>query len=244
MKGRWFWGGTLVLATAAAWLAARHLPIPARALTALLLVPLPVFMRWQARASQGAPLEQVPRTGLYLGSALLLWTLAALTAVAAQASHLGAARLGLIAPPPAQLALFASAAYLGGLAIMILGRLLGVAETPMLRHLIPVTGLEKLGFSALSLTAGFSEELVFRGFLLWALVQASGSTAFAVAVTSLLFGLLHAYQDLAGAGRAAILGLVLALPVVATGSVLPSMIAHAAIDLTSGLLLAHWLLRR
>lgn len=244
MRGRWLWAAALVLATAAAWLAARHLPIAARALTALLLVPFPVFMRWQAHATQDASLEQVPRTGLYLGSALLLWTLAALTALAAQASHVGPARLGLLPPPPAQLAAYAAAAFLGGLAIMVLSRLLGVAETPMLRHLIPVTGLEKLGFSALSVTAGFCEELVFRGFLLWALTQASGSIAFAVIVTSLLFGLLHAYQDLAGAGRAAILGLVLALPVVVSGSVIPSMIAHATIDLTSGLLLAHWLLRR
>ncbi|HEX9106407.1 MAG TPA: CPBP family intramembrane glutamic endopeptidase [Longimicrobiales bacterium] len=241
---RWLWAAALVLATAAAWVAARHLPVPARALTALLLVPLPVFMRWQARAAQATPTELVPRTGLYLGSALLLWTLTALTALAAEASGLGAARLGLATPAAGQFALYALAAYLGGVAILVLGRLLGVAETPMLRHLIPVTGLEKLSFSALSLTAGFSEELVFRGFLLWALLQASGSMAFAVALTSVLFGVLHAYQDLAGAARAAVLGLILALPVVVTGSVLPSMVAHAAIDLTSGLLLARWLLRR
>lgn len=241
---RWAWVGALALATAAAWVAARHLPVPARALTALLLVPLPVFMRWQARAAQTAPTELVPRTGLYLGSALLLLTLTAMTAVVAKASHLGADRLGLIAPGPSQLAVYTLAAYLGGVAILVLGKLMGVAETPMLRHLIPVTGLEKLSFSALSLTAGFSEELVFRGFLLWALTQASSSIAFAVILTSALFGLLHAYQDAAGAGRAAILGLVLALPVVVTGSVVPSMIAHAAIDLTSGLVLARWLLRR
>jgi membrane protease YdiL (CAAX protease family) len=58
-----------------------------------------------------------------------------------------------------------------------------------------------------------------------------------------VFGIMHAYQDVGGAARAAILGAVLAVPVVLTGSIVPAMVAHAAIDLTSGLLLARWLLR-
>ena len=234
-------GAVLALATIVAWAAAHHLPLAARGLVAFLLVPLPFFMHWQARAS-AATASTMPRTGLYLSSALLLWALAAITAACAAASHIGSGVLGLMALPPATLAAWTAGTCAAGLAVLVLGHRLGIAETPLLRHLIPVTALEKFSFSALSLTAGFAEELVFRGFLLWALTQASASVALAVVVSSILFGVMHAYQDVAGAGRAAILGAVLAAPVVATGSVVPAMLAHAAIDLTSGLVLARWLI--
>ena len=231
----------VALATLVAWAATHHLPTAARGLATFLLVPLPVFMHWQARVSGGVA-PGMPRTGLYLSSALLLWTLAALTAACTVAGHIGRVRLGLVALPAGTLAAWAGGTFAAGLAIFTLGRLLGMAETPLLRHLIPITRLEKVAYSALALTAGFAEELVFRGFLLWALLQASASVAVAVVVSSVLFGVLHAYQDMAGAARAAILGAVLAAPVVATGSVVPAMIAHAALDLASGLVLAKWLL--
>lgn len=231
----------LAVGTVAAWLAVHRLPFPARAFAAFLLVPLPAFMRWQARTAANMA-EQVPRTGLYLGSALLLWTLAALTGLTLLASHATASDLGLRLPALGPALAWAVGTYAAGLAVLVLGRLVRVAETPMMRRLIPVTPVEKLSFGALSLTAGFAEELVFRGFLLWALLLASGSAAFAVVVSSIVFGILHAYQDVGGAARAAVLGAILATPVLATGSVLPSMVAHAAIDLTSGLVLARWLL--
>ena len=242
MSARWAYALAVVVATLAALAAARHLPAPACALTAFLLVPLPVFMRWQARASHGKA-EAVPRSGLYLSSALLLWTLGGLTAGVAMGSHISAAQLGLRPGPPLTLAAWAVGAFAAGLAVVALGHVLRIAETPLLRHLIPITAMEKLSFGGLALSAGFAEELVFRGFLLWALMQATGSVTLAVAASSVVFGIMHAYQDVGGAARAAILGAVLAVPVVLTGSIVPAMVAHAAIDLTSGLLLARWLLR-
>jgi membrane protease YdiL (CAAX protease family) len=231
----------ILVAGIAAWAVARHLPTPARALTTMLLVPLPLFMRWQARESRASALL-VPRSAVYLGSALLLWALASLTALAARASHLGMAELGLAGGPVPRLLAWSAATYGAGVAVLALGRLLHLPETPMVRHLIPATGLEKLAFAGLSLTAGFAEELVYRGFLLWALTRASGSLAFGVIGSSVVFGIMHAYQDMSGAARAAVLGAVLAMPVLATGSLIPAMVAHAAVDLTSGFLLARWLL--
>ncbi len=241
MKGRALFGIAVALATVAAWVATRHVPTASRLFASLLLVPLPVFMRWQARAT-GDDVEHLPRTGLYLSSALLLWLLAGLTAGCAMADHLRATQLGLVTWHPVAIAAWTVGTYAAGVAVLALGRLLGIAETPLLRHLIPVRTLEKVAFTSLALTAGFAEELVFRGFLLWALSLASGSITVAVVLSSVVFGLLHAYQDAGGAARAAILGAVLAAPVVATGSVLPAMVAHAAIDITSGLVLARWLL--
>lgn len=231
----------LAAATLVAWVATHQLPMPARGLVAFLFVPLPAFMHWQARASAAAG-AALPRTGLYLSSALLLWSLVALTAGCAMASHIGARTLGLVALSPAPLAGWTVLTIFAGLSVLVLGRLSGIPESPLLRHLIPVTALEKFSFSALSLSAGFTEELIFRGFLLWALTIASGSLLVAVVLSSVLFGILHEYQDVAGAARATVLGAVLAAPVVATGSLVPAMVAHAAIDLCSGLLLARWLI--
>lgn len=241
MRARALFGVAVALATVAAWVATGHLPLASRAFATFLLVPLPVFMRWQTRAT-GDAVDHLPRIGLYFSSALLLWLLAAVTGGCVMADHLQATQLGLTASQPAAIAAWTVGTYAAGVAVLALGRLLGMAETPLLRHLIPVLPLEKFAFTSLALSAGFAEELVFRGFLLWALSVASGSVTIAVVLSSLVFGLLHAYQDAGGAARAAILGAVLAAPVVATGSVLPAMVAHAAIDMTSGLILAKWLL--
>ncbi len=240
MIRRVLFGLAVALATVLAWLIGRHLPGAARALVAFLLVPLPVFIHWQTRTS-AAQAERAPRSALYLSSALLLWALAAITAVVSARSHVSGATLGFVALAPGRLALWTVLTLVAGLAVFVLRRVLGQEETGLLRHLIPVTGLEKLGFTALSLTAGFAEELVYRGFLLWALTHATGSITLAVVISSALFGIMHAYQDVAGAARAAVVGAILAAPVVATGSLLPSMIAHAGMDVVSGLLLAPWL---
>jgi len=117
-------------------------------------------------------------------------------------------------------------------------------ESPLLVHLLPRTCGEKLAFSALAVAAGTAEELLFRGFLLPALDTATGSAALAALLGSAVFGFLHNHQRLAGTARAATIGLLLALPVLATGSLLPSIAAHIATDLAAGLLLADWLLRR
>ncbi len=240
MIRRALFGLVVAAATVVAWLAARHLPVPVRALTTFLLVPLPVFIHWQTAAS-AQHARAAPRSALYLSSALLLWVLAALTAFGARWGHISAQTLGFVPLPPGKLALWTAVTLAAGLAVFVLRRLLGMQETPLLRHLIPVTGLEKLGFAALSLTAGFAEELVYRGFLLWSLTHATASAALAVVVSSVLFGIMHAYQDAAGAARAAVVGAILAAPVIATGSVVPSMLAHAGMDLMSGLVLARWL---
>jgi membrane protease YdiL (CAAX protease family) len=131
-----------------------------------------------------------------------------------------------------------------GVAVLVLGRTLRIPESRVLRDLIPETPREKVGFAFLSLTAGITEEFIFRGFLLAALTAVTGSAGVAVALSSAVFGILHAYQNPLGAARAGVLGAVLAVPLLATGSLFPSMVAHAAIDVLSGIWLAPWLLRR
>jgi membrane protease YdiL (CAAX protease family) len=88
-------------------------------------------------------------------------------------------------------------------------------------------------FDMLSVTAGVCEEILYRGILL-AIASALMGVWPAVAVTSIVFGLGHAYQGLAGIGKTTLVGVVLAVLAVLSGSLYIPMVLHATIDLTSG----------
>lgn len=99
--------------------------------------------------------------------------------------------------------------------------------------LIPVTDRERRGFWLLSVSAGICEEVIYRGFLLWLITAWTGLIA-AILLSTAIFGFMHIYIGVAQVPRTAVVGLVLALIVVASGSLWPAMIIHAAIDLSSG----------
>ena len=83
--------------------------------------------------------------------------------------------------------------------------------------------------------AGIWEELLFRGFLIWFLAPYAGVVG-AVAISTLAFGLGHAYQGWRGIPRTGVIGLILAAAYVAGGSLWWVMAAHALLDLYGGLL--------
>ena len=231
-----------VAATTLIWLAAGELPGPARVWTAVLMAPLPALFVLQAAALERMS-QPLPRIQAYVSSALALWALAALTWFVAMDSGFEARTLGLVVPRAGALVAWTLGATAAGFAIQLFSVLRRAPESEVLRQLIPRTTTERAVFVLLSLTAGFAEELAFRGFLLAALHLATGSIVVSLVLSSAAFGVMHAYQHARGAARAAALGLLLAVPVLATGSVLPSMIAHAALDVIGGLWLARWLLR-
>jgi uncharacterized protein len=234
----------LAIAVVAVWLASPDLPSPARLLTVLLVTFLPALMLAQDRMLREADVTELPRHGIYLSSSITLWLLAGATLWAALASGFDLATLGLVALPPLPLLGWSLALTAGGVAILVIGRLLEVRETVLLEHLLPRSPGEKAAFVGVSVTAGVCEELVFRGFLIPALVVVLGSLPLAVVVSSLVFGFLHGYQGVVGIVRTGTLGLLLAIPFVVTGSILPSIIAHFALDVIAGIWLAGWLTRR
>ena len=93
-------------------------------------------------------------------------------------------------------------------------------------------------------SAGFGEEMVFRGFLFERLGKLLGSSKWAKAIivvlTSALFGIAHyASQGLPGVQQAAVVGLVFGTIFAITRQIWLLMIAHAAFDLTA-LALIYW----
>jgi len=98
--------------------------------------------------------------------------------------------------------------------------------------LLPDSRQERLWWGMVSVGAGISEELVFRGFLLYYFTAyvPQMNTPEKVLLASLVFGLAHIYQGWRGAISAGILGLVFAGLYVMTGSLLLPIVIHAAVD--------------
>jgi membrane protease YdiL (CAAX protease family) len=101
--------------------------------------------------------------------------------------------------------------------------------------LLPHTRDEARWFALVSVTAGVCEELVYRGFLVWALRPYVGTVAaFAIGVT--VFALGHAYQGWRGVLKTGAAGIIMSTIVWGTGWLIPAMVVHALIDLNSGML--------
>jgi uncharacterized protein len=229
------------LAGALAWLLSPELHWAPRLWQAVLLAPLPALMVVQAR--QLAGLEDLPRRAAYASSIFSLWLLAAATGVVAFVGGIDAVDLGLAATSVTHMAGWTVLLTVAGVAVLFAFRFAGVRETPLTEQLLPVDGGDRAWFAGVSITAGITEEIIFRGFLMYTLTLSTGSAWMALALSSGVFGVVHAYQKPAGALRAGLLGAVLAVPLLVDGTILPSILAHALIDLLSGLWLARYLLR-
>lgn len=102
-----------------------------------------------------------------------------------------------------------------------------------LDKLMPSDAMDMRWWRALSITAGITEEVIFRGFVL-SLAALFMPLAVAIPVSALVFGCAHAYQGPKGILTTGIAGLVLALVAVGTGSLLPAIIMHIVQDLVGG----------
>ena len=228
--------------TAVVWAASGELRWPARALLSALLLPIPFLLVYQAR--ELGRVTELPRLPVYASSAVAQWLLAAVTLLAARAGGFTAVALGL-GPPHSWSVQLAWAAGLtaAGVGIMLASHALGLRESGVLSELLPRTRGERAAFVGLSVTAGVCEELVFRGFLIAALLTATASLPLALLLSSLAFGMVHAYQEPGGVARATLLALLLAAPLVLTGSLVAPVLAHTAIDVVGGLWLGERLTR-
>ena len=118
----------------------------------------------------------------------------------------------------------------------------GWGESRLVRELMPVTRREKILYAGLSFCAGFGEELAYRGYAIPAVFLAGGSAPAALAVTSAAFAVLHSYQGVLGVVRTGVVGMIMGMVFLHTGSVWPPMVAHVLIDLAVGFFLADRLL--
>jgi len=98
--------------------------------------------------------------------------------------------------------------------------------------LLPDLLQERRWFAAVSVGAGISEELVFRGFLIYyfGAYIPQFNVLEKVLLTSLVFGLAHLYQGRTAIVSTGLMGLALAGLYLMTGSLLLPVLVHAAVD--------------
>lgn len=92
--------------------------------------------------------------------------------------------------------------------------------------LMPATWLGLTLWILVSLSAGFCEEIVFRGYLQKQLLGMTGSVSLAVVGQGLLFGVVHIYQGLTGAIIISVMGILIGMLAAWRKSLRPGMVAH------------------
>jgi membrane protease YdiL (CAAX protease family) len=199
----------------------------------LLVAGIPV-MSWLT--SRDPALRTIPRPALYLSAALSEWLFAALGVAAVKVAGWNAAAIGLRAVSARSLATWialpaAGSVALFGVLLLLEHWNLWPDESELIRLLIPRTRAEKVwALAVVAPTAALAEEFLYRGYLFAMVQRLTHSTTWAWTFSSAAFGLAHFYQRPAGMMRAAVLGALLAWPLVRTGSLYPSMAAHLLID--------------
>jgi hypothetical protein len=101
--------------------------------------------------------------------------------------------------------------------------------------LLPQTGLELGIWIVLSATAGFCEEILFRGYLQKQFLAATRSTAAAIILQAVVFGIAHAYQGGRRIILIAVYGALFGMLAAWCKSLRPGMIGHAMQDSFSGI---------
>lgn len=104
--------------------------------------------------------------------------------------------------------------------------------------LMPESRTENRLYAGVAISAGIAEEALYRGFLTFVLVNWFPALGIwpAILISAALFGLGHLYQGISGMVRTFVLGLILSLIYLATGTLWLCIIIHILIDLAGTVL--------
>lgn len=215
-----------------------------------LLIAADHVVVWQAFVRQARTAPTKARHTLWLRGALLMWVASALAVWSWIVSGVALSSVGFGAPQGWRLwvplaATCVLAAWQASSAMKI-ARLSAPSEALRARlgsvePIMPRKASELPAFVGVSLTAGFCEELLFRGFLIWAFQPDLGPWL-ASGLSAVVFGVAHAYQGVSGMVRTGLLGLAFTAIVLVTGSLWPAILLHAVLDVMGGVL--GWLILR
>jgi hypothetical protein len=123
--------------------------------------------------------------------------------------------------------------------VQFLTQLLNVAPPPNMLKMLPQTRLELIAWVFVSLTGGFCEEVIFRGYLQRQLTALSHSVVIGIVLQALVFGLAHGYQGWKMMSLISLYGSCFGVLAHWRHSLRPGIIGHALQD-TAGGFLAHF----
>jgi uncharacterized protein len=116
---------------------------------------------------------------------------------------------------------------------------LKTAPNQAIRNLIPQSPIEVVLFLATSLTAGFCEELIYRGYFQRQFTALTHAVTGGIVLQAIVFALAHEYQGWKYVLLIAVLATLLGVLAHWRRSLRPGMIAHALQDGISGIVAAH-----
>ncbi|WP_214698677.1 MULTISPECIES: CPBP family intramembrane glutamic endopeptidase [unclassified Exiguobacterium] len=108
-------------------------------------------------------------------------------------------------------------------------------ELDLEKLLLPRTKTEEQAWSAVSITAGVTEEFIFRGVLLYTIslyIEVPNMTL--ALIGGALFGIAHAYQGVQGVLTTGTVGFGLGILYLGMGVLWPVMVLHILLDLIAG----------
>jgi membrane protease YdiL (CAAX protease family) len=112
--------------------------------------------------------------------------------------------------------------------------LLGPSDTANVAALLPRTALEIAVWCLVSSTAGFCEEVVYRGYLQRQFATWTGSATAAIAIQAAAFGASHGYQGPRQAVIITVLGALYGILAHWRRTLVPGIAAHAWSDIYGG----------
>jgi membrane protease YdiL (CAAX protease family) len=215
----------------------------------LIFLVLAVVIPWRGRLRlkqllAKSRVEPRERISLYLSTIAFQWIAAGIAAWRAWAHGYTAAELGLSTGPNlfrTVAAAISGTIILATLHWMNFRRMGGLIEKlparvlAMATRILPQSRPERLPFFALSITAGCCEEFLYRGFAMAAFSRAGFPIWATVVLSSVLFGAAHLYQGRGGLVGTGILGLLFGAFRAYTGSLLPVVAWHVAVDVIAGI---------
>ena len=122
-----------------------------------------------------------------------------------------------------------------------LAHLLKSAPNQAIRNLFPQGRLEVALYLAVALTAGFCEEVIFRGYLQRQFAALTRGATGGIVLQGITFGAAHGYQGWKFMLMIAVFGTMFGLLAHWRGSLRPGMIAHFLQDGIGGLVGRHFL---
>jgi membrane protease YdiL (CAAX protease family) len=209
-----------------------------------IVYPLIGLYRYRRIEHLPEPLPSKTRLRIYYSLIVSQWTLVALVVLFFANAGRSLAELGQsLGPRPMGTLVTAGTvlAAFGVLSLFTTQQLKGASPSDLPRRMrragkiLPQTGEERTWFALVALTAGVCEEILYRGFVPWAVAGWTGHVLLGFALAAIVFGLGHAYQGKDGMIVTGILGLFFGALAYFVKSLVPGQLLHIAIDLVNGI---------